>query len=317
MKLPVTIKGAMIGGLFAIVAAIIPIAYTMYSTKPSVEKGQTASEKELRKIICSYIGSSNIDVVPPGIIQTSFNPNGNKRDFYAQIISGENKYIVAFASKPAGYENVYFNKLKHGFFWEVKHITLNSRSYLVCYSVTGSGHYLDLSIYAYDGIGKLKEVFNKGELFQGNIYIADNAIHINGNGHKYKVVFKNNKFNLEEYKEKLKPAPDSGTHVLSYKPQGTLLKVMYDGKEVKFRKTGEKGYDSKETFEIKLDEQIIDDDNIVGYPPQYIRLLIQDELFDFIDGFFTTIKPVKVGETSINLSHDYEEWYHIKFKITK
>lgn len=311
MEVTLTIKGALIGGIFVLVATLIPVVYTHYTSKSA-----SISNKELVKVIDNYIGGEGIEVAPPGIVQTSFNPDGNKADFYAKVISGNNEYMLAFANEPNGYENIYYNKLKEGY-WEVKHITINRRSYLVCYQTKGSAGVLYMSIYSYDGIGKMKEVFNKGEISGGGVYVGDDKIYVSGDNHKYKIAFHNGKFSLDEYKERVKPLPDLGTHVLPHYPQGKLLKVLFDDKEVQFQKTREDAYDPKETIEIKLDEQILYDDNVPGYSPQHIRLLAEHPMFDFREGFFITVKPTKVGETSIHLNNNYREWYSIKFRITK
>ncbi len=317
-KLPITIKAAFIGGFFTIVAVLlIPLTKSAYNSKPAVEFKRYLSDRNLKKVIGAYIDSETIDVEPPGITHASFAPNGKNADFYAKVTTGNNNYIVAFSKKTNGYENIYFNKLKRGHFWEVTHITLDKITYLVCYSVTGTGHYMTIHIYSYDGIGKMKEVFTESDLFGGDLYIRDNTVYLNGNGHKFKLIKKNGTFALTQYKEKLHPVQDSGNHVLSYVPQGKHLKIMFDGKYLNFAKKGESSYDSKELVEIKLDEKIIDDDNIVGYPDQYIRLLVQDEMFEFDKGFFTTLIPTKTGETSINISNDYREWYHVRIKVNR
>lgn len=295
------------------IAAVISVVYMHYN---SISQRELVN-KELMKVIDNYMGGKGIQIAPPGIVQVSFNTESNQAAIYAKVKSGGNEYILAFANKQHGYENIYFNKLEAGYFWQVKHVAIDKRLYLVCYYVTGSGAFLRLFIYSYDGIGKMKEVFNTGEFFGGEVYVEDNKIYISGNDHKYKIAVHNGTFSLNEYKEKVKLPSDSGSHILSYIPQGKSLKVLFDGKEVKFQKKIEKTYDSEETIEIKLDEQIIYDDNIVGYPPHYLRILIDYRMFDFKKGFFTTVKPIKTGVTSINLSANYREWYYIKFKITE
>jgi len=305
--------------LIGVIIGLILLVITLYANR-YLQKDQSqdraTSNRELVKVIDNYMGGEGIQVAPPGIVQASFNPDSNKADFYAKVTSGDNEYILAFANKPDGYENIYYNKLKEGF-WEVKHITINKRSYLICCQSKGSAGVLYMSIYSYDGIGKMKEVFKKGELFWGGVFVGDNKIYVSGNNRKYKITFHNGKFSLDEYKERVKPLPELGTHVLSHYPQGKFLKVLFDNKEIKFQKTREDAYDSEETIEIKLDEQILYDDNVTGYPPQHVRLLTEYPMFDSRGGFFMTLKPTKVGETSIHLDNNYKESYSIRFRITK
>jgi len=71
---------------------------------------------------------------------------------------------------------------------------------------------------------------------------------------------------------------------------------------------------SKETFAIEIDEQVFIDNNIIDAPSQAIRLFA-DGYWNFQEGFFPTLTPIRKGKGYISINYNYKMWYQINFII--
>lgn len=306
----VTIRAAVITGLFTIVAVIITFLLSITPQILNSLKKSTSPDEQAKQIVFSYFNNKKIEINKLEFCDLF--GDGQKKEFYVVFSNAYTDNVAVFTLRNNTYENIFYRKNKGGESLDGYHITNNKKTIFIFTSNIGSGNFLDVNIYEYDGIGKLRLVHNEREIFGGQVYIANNRIYITGNNHRYELKRIDKDFKLIRYKERITHENGSGTHVLSYASKNKKLLIMFDGKPIEFNASKENDYqESKSQITINDDEQIIIDDNIFDQPPQRIRLLTEGEVFSYSHGFFYTLKPKSKGKAYLHISHNYDIWYDI------
>ena len=277
------------------------------------KKKTEAPEERAKDIVTSYFNLNNIDIHK--VIWNNFSSSGAE-GFYIYYNNLERGFIDVFTVHLDKIENIF-----HEFVYpdevvkEIAHINIEDKSYFIYATQAGSGGYLSIYIYKYDGIGKLILVYKEEGLFSGDLSIKNNTVYFHDSTKKYYLKYNNGNFERKIYTQRLSYEFGSSSHVLSlYFNNDDTLRVNYDKREVFFKKDNEKEMTSKETFAIEIDEQVFIDNNIIDAPSQAIRLFA-DGCWNFQEGFFPTLTPIRKGKGYISINYNYKMWYQINFII--
>ena len=306
----VTIKAAVIAGLFTIVAVIVGFLLSITPQILNSLKKPTSPDEQAKQIVFSYFNNKKIEINK--LEFCDFFGDGQKKEFYVVFSIAYIDNIAVFTLRNSTYENIFHRKSEGGESLYGYHVTNNKKTFFIFTSNSGTGNFLVVNIYEYDGIGKLRLVHNERDIFGGQVYIANNRIYISGNNHRYELKRIGKDFKLIRYKERITHENGSGTHILSYALKNKKLLIMLDGEPIEFNANKENdNQESKNPITINDDEQIIVDDNIFDKPPQQIRLLTEGKVFSYNPGFFYTLKPKSKGKAYLHISHNYNIWYDI------
>lgn len=313
-KMSITIKSALITGIFAILAVIV--AYIL----PKIDKIKTTNAplelndtEKAKSMIMKYFGYDNVNF--HNIVWFDFASKGSNLEFYAVYDNGLVDIVDVFTIRQSFPENLY-HSLGQGANLGAYHVTINNRAYFIATSTAGSGSYMIISIYEYDGVGKPNIVHKESDLFQGEIFVIDNSIYLVGNNQRYELKYYKGKFKKVKYRQRLVYDLGSGSHILKYDIKNGKFQIMYDDSQIKFTKISKGQYSSERPISIGFNEQILVDDNLTDSLPSQVRLLTTGEQLSFYPGFFMTLKPNIKGKSSIAISYNYEIWYNIEIAVT-
>lgn len=193
------------------------------------------------------------------------------------------------------------------------HVRLGGRDYLFAWTRGGSGGYLTLRIYTYDGVGKLEVVHTEDELFQGDILVRDGRVFLAGNNQRFELIFDNGRFQKAAYTAHLSPKLGPGTHVLAFSADEGRLKFSLDGEALKFRRKSRDTSAAVRPIYVRSGEMVCIDEQVDS--PQQVRMLTDSDKLVFEPGFFTCFRVPASGEYKLSFSHNYATWYNITLKV--
>lgn len=271
------------------------------------------SDQVIQKMIEEYHHISITEIHPPGIVWFDLASSGRNTEFSVLYSTNQNQILDVFTTRQSGFENLY-HRIRLGEELLPAYIAINSQPYFIDASRSGSGGYLDLSLCTYDGIGKLSQVYNVGPLFQGHFWITGSRLFIAGDNKRFELRKEDGSFTLVPYDKKLESQPTLGTHVLSINLSGDQLIIRYDGSPIPFERH-ESSFRSTLPIRSGLEEVIVVDDNLVEYAPQAIRILVDSTGFNFHHHFFYSLQPTRRGNSHIQVSHNYGDWYFIDVAV--
>lgn len=246
-KLPITIRAACVGGVFVLLGAVVtgllsvlgqssmPISVRV-SAPSTVPQTEVSSVERARTIIEQYFDVPSGEILDPNIVWCNLLGAGSNQEFYAKYRRLFTDYVVVFTTRNNEPENLYFATSKGAVDLGVTHVTIDEKTYFVLSQKTGSGGYLDVSVFDYDGIGKLRLVHKEEGMFYGHLYVIDGRVYIAGNSQRHELKLSAGEFELVQYTERLTNEIGSGCHALSYHIVAGRLVIKYDGDVIQFRK---------------------------------------------------------------------------------
>lgn len=265
------------------------------------------------EIVCRYFGFDAIEVREGGIEWFDFASTGERTEFYALYRQGDRQFLDVFTTK-RGPELLYHARADTLGHLGADLVRTESSIVLVSSSKHGSGGYLDVELYTYDGIGKPKLVYEERNLFQGRLFLADNKIYLGGSGQRFEVRYDEGEFRRFPYAARPLFGRSTSIHVLSIDVTDDRLSVRYDGFPLPFVEDPRTNtMVTTSLLDISPDEQIVIDD--AGPPGSAIRVLVEGEHLGFDSAFFVSIKPESLGDSYISISHGYRKWYRLNVKI--
>ncbi len=273
----------------------------------------TGEDSSVRRMIEEYHHLTIHEVKSPGIIWFDLASTGRDTEFAVLYSTESHEILDVFTTRQSGFENL-FHRVRIDEELMPAFIVMDGHPYFICASRAGSGGFLDLELYTYDGIGKLSQVYHVGQLFQGDFWITDSRLFIAGGNQRFELRKEDGSFILVPYDKNLALQLSTGTHVLSIVPLGDHLVINYDGGQISFA-SEELSYRSTVPIKVQLEELIVVDDNLVETGPQSIRVLVDGTTFNFHRHFFYSIQPTRRGFSHIQISHNYGDWYFIDVAI--
>lgn len=293
-----------------------PSAWTLnHISNGTIEPVSLTNTDMAKRIVLEYFQLNDDSISKFNAVWCDLASNGKSSEFYATYYHNQfTKYLTVFTTRGNVPENLFHRTSKGGYSLRGEHALINDVTYFLCATRVGSGGYLDLYVFQYDGINKLERVHTEASLFQGNLWVINNQIFLAGGNHRYELSYISDGFTLLDYDKRVQYLEDSASHVLAYHIDGIDFKITYDGKPIQFTLMGDY-YTNNEPITLAMGEQIIEDDNIIGVEPQQIRLLSKRGEFEYRPGFFFSLIPTSVGLKELNISFNYETWYHIKVLV--
>lgn len=315
-RLPVAIKAALITGGFAIFCALLIFSLSL-CLKTTARNGPTSGTlpSELQKpgreaavsAIKQYYGYSEFPSDKADIGWFDFAGSGRFLEFYVSYEMGYGRLVDVFTVRHGDAENI-LHRLGHSEDLKPGYITIDGKGYFLIGAKTGSGGYLALEIYEYDGIGKAVMSQELESLFYGDMFVSDNRAFVTSSSQKFEVKQESGRFVLVRYLQRLAP-PSYGTQVLRLDVKGGALAISFDGKQLTFTKEDEDQYVCTRPVGVLLEGEVFIDDNF-GDDDRPVRIMSHG--FTWHRGFFDSMKPKKAGEATITISDSYEDWYHIR-----
>jgi len=309
-----------VGLILGIIVSLIVIVGTcnkyIRKDEPAMEQVSFTYNTDMAKEIVKEHFQLNDDSISEfNAVWCDLISNGKSREFYATYYHNQfTKYLTVFTTRGNVSENLFHQNSKGGYDLQGAHVLINDITYFLCATRVGSGGFLNLYVFQYDGINKLERIHTEASLFQGHLWVMNNRIFLDGGNHRYELTYTSDGFNLIDYDKRVQYLEHSASHVLAYHIDGNDFKITYDGEPIQFTMIEDR-YVNNEPITLSIDEQIIEDDNIIGVEPQGIRLLLRRGEFDYKQGFFCSLIPTGVGLKELSISFNYETWYHIKVLV--
>lgn len=305
----ITLKGAHIAGIYTIVAAILGVLLTIFinsaNTASQITVSNTAQNNKAVKIVQDYfniqIEKTNID----NLNWFDFSGNGTNKEFYIKYYYNGKQYYDIFTLQGNIAENIFHRVIEYcSESSDFIPLTIQGKSFLIFSTTAGSGNYLDLEIYQYDGIGKAKCVHSEYGFYEGELLTKNNKILISGNCQKYELKYDGNEFKLVKYNERLQP--EEGSHVLTVNVTNDDVKVLYDNEPLEFPDKVKNGGDRDFCTDItlKMGELIYVDEFNTDDSSGPRIFLPNNDIVKLDAGFYTTIEPLKPGKTEIEILND-------------
>lgn len=312
-KVPITIRAAYIVGLFTLLAVILAWLLGPRSKHAHPLNRQLSPNEKAQRIVADYfdLGEPPDDL---NAVWCDLLATGQKKDFYATYSYAHTHYLTVFTTRSQTPENLFHRHSKGGYDLHPAHVAINNVTYFLYSTTVGSGGYLDLYVFQYDGVGKLEMIHKEESLFQGHLWVINDRIFLCGGNHRYELALTSDGFTLTPYTERVAYIEGSANHVLAYHIENGDFSISYDGTPIQFSKSDDH-YVSKDPIILAVDEQIIEDDNMVGTSPQAIRLLSRAGEFECKPSFFSILVPRGIGPKELSVSYNYETWYHIEVLV--
>lgn len=271
-----------------------------------------------REIIEAYYGHSVGEISK--VVWFDFASSGQKNEFFAEI-SGpdwetEEPFLDVFSRSGPEWRNI-LHRDGNAVFGTLltDTVTIEGETYLLSGVCAGSGRFLDLSVYAYNGMEPAREVFAEDDLYQGHFAVKNGRVYVYGDSQKFELRKGPKGFYLSHLKQSYSYDPAKGKHLLRLRDQNDALVVSFDGRVVRFVETrSEKGYVPEfvtvEPIRIGRSHTIIFDNNM--YRPRANRVLFEGATWNVrLDGPDVTLAPRKEGKGEILVDFELAKNYAI------
>ena len=318
-KTPITIRAAIITGVVAVFCVVLAFALNLCGTAlfPRGVGVPGLPSEALRNravaAITAYFGYKNWQQNDVQVVWFDFASSGNLCEFYAKYSYQGKSVVDVFTTGHGDVENLLH---RTGLSEELGagHVQIDGKTFFLCSGKVGSGGYLTLQVYDYDGIGKPRLRYESEDFFYGGWWTRDNRIFLTSSSRKFELQYKDGSFYLVRYAGRLS-RPAYGSHVLSFDVKHGLLIMSFDGEPMTFAKNSEGRLLSAKPLWIRPDAQIFIDDNFAEEDRQ-VRVMVGDE-FRWHRGFFDSLTPTKTGVAEITVSDSYETWYGVRCEISE
>ena len=215
-KMSITIKAAIIGSIIAGIFVVLGVLLTYKLQTPTANSSPETNDREkAKRIILNYFGYDRDKIEIEKIIWFDFVSKGSNLEFYAVYRNDWRDFVDVFTLRQGFPENLY-HRLGNGEGLDANHVTINNKTYFIATSNAGSGSYLTVTLYEYDGIGKPKIAYEDDALFQGKLFVFNNHVYLGGNNQRYELQYGKNSFKRVKYRQRLLYEYGSGSHILAY-----------------------------------------------------------------------------------------------------
>jgi hypothetical protein len=309
----VTIKAAYIGGMFAIISVLIGVLLSFWLMDIKKPQKLERSKKELftvaQQIIRNYYGYKKTNIIDARNINLFL--NSNDKELCITYSVDDKKYLDVFSPKMNNLEILLHQKFLHDDYnLQSDYVVQDNKAFLIVSWASGNGCFLSVQIYNYDGISKLRLLYEKIAYFGGSsLKVTNNRIIISGNSGIFELLWDSEKFNLIPYKQNLSISTYQGSHVLKFWDKSDFFYVEYDNKIITFNNKNK----ALKPIIIKTDEIIYIDNSQVS--KHFVNVLVMGDKLSFKQGSFFIIKPIKVGKSKIILQDNYKTSYEIGVRI--
>lgn len=297
------------------VYSVIHKGYTALRHEPSP---QAILQERARHVVAEYLSLSVEQVVIEDFQWMDLMGKGEPLDLYAQYTIGSDYYTGVYSVRARTPQLLYQGTIGQ----DTRVVEIEGRPHLVVWSNSGSGGWLDLAIYSWDGAGPLHKRYSLGSedgdpsIVSGQPWFVDGRIYIDGGGSKYIVAQAGNGFELRPYTADVR-YPDYGEscHVLRIRRTGSKLALTFDEERLVTEDAGPEQYVVTPALRLGSKESILIDDNMSE--PSALRLLVTAGDFEWKAGLYSLLSPRTIGETRISINDAYGDWYSVPIIITR
>ena len=312
--------------ILAVIVVIAVVLIGIGSVIESSEKIKTTLKNELATvssntnndatgIVADYLGvnRSNLKVVTTNWFDLT--GKGVKNEFWIEYeTSNRTRAIALFSIANGSPQRLFYQQ---DFYTDGYVVRYDDRQYLVVTSTDGGmAGYLDISVYDWDGIGPLRQVFNTADpdesLFKGKVYIIDGHLYADGNNQRFYLARQNGVFSLNRYIRRPKyPEMGQANHILSFNLYSNQLQMTFDNIPISFEPVAADKLKVKSPVQISKNDSIVIDDNLTE--SREVRVLIDGNKAVWRPGFFSSVVPHDNCEISV--SDNYALWYEVKVQV--
>lgn len=294
-------RATLIAAFIGVLGVILGAFLSPYSTEIREFIDRNVQEFKAKSIVKAYVGKSNLDFKK--IVWFDFSSSGANKEFSVSYNMGNSKVLDVFSIRGEKPENI-FHQVSNDLGEEINldYIKNDGKYYLVSWSTGGSGHYLSMQIYSYDGGGQATRTYSLLPDFPGGgLFIKDHKdVFLKGGAKRYKLEHLDGKFQLVRYNENQEPP--SGSHVLKVRKKEDEIIVYFDNKRLELVPNSK----IFSTITIRVgDKIIIDDAGGEDNASQYMRMHFgydpKDPNIQIANELFITLLTKKVGQTSVTL----------------
>lgn len=313
--------------ILAIIVVFAVVFIGIGSVIETAEKIKTTLNKELGTvgsnnnvnavgIVSDYlgIGRSNLSVVKTNWFDLT--GKGVKNEFWIEYETSDQSRAVALFSMANGSPQRLF--YQQGFYTYGYVTRYDDQQYLVVTSTDGgSAGSLDISVYDWDGVGPLRQVFNTvntdKSLFKGEVYIIDGQLYAEGSNQRFYLARQNGVFSLNRYTRRPKyPEMGQASHILSLNIYSNQLQMTFDNIPVLFEPAATDCFKVKSPVQISKNDSIVINDNLTE--SREVRVLIDGSKADWRSGFFSSVVPLS-DSFQISVSDNYTIWYEVEVQV--
>lgn len=325
-KLPITIRAALISGVFVIAA--VPLGFFLNWL---LLQNKEAKQEELGNVLeappeqlpkaqrQATVAAARAKY--PGFCAQEdevswfdFAGRGKATEFYACYSSETQSCVLDVFTLRGNEVERLLHQLGRAEELQAAHVTLESRPFLICSSKTGSGGFLSFLIYDYAGVSKPRLCYKSDSFFSGHLFVVGNRVLIKTSSQRLELLLKNGEFQLLRVAERLSSL-EYGTHVLRFDIEDNALKISFDGERLEFAKSQHDTWTSKRVICIEPEAEVLLDDNFSASERQ-VRVLATHGELRWHNGFFSSFTPEATGATQLAISDQYDKWYHVRLQIT-
>ena len=195
---------------------------------------------------------------------------------------------------------------------EVLRCSYDGVRYLFIYSIEGSGGFLGGKLFLWDETGPMTVAYRPEFLGGGRAKVVADQLFLSGDGKSFRLDKTSEGFELVEYTYDIDYADlGQAVHIIkAVRISQDSLAITLDGHDVPFiqtRKTHSLAYDSRDTFVLGLNEEIM----VLGGSVTY-----SSEDFLFRGGDMTSsFVPVHKGNIWLSVTIPHAAYYHINFHV--
>ena len=290
-----TIKAAKITVKYTVITSVLLGAIAFSAIFGEEIKSNVKSfmlDREAKQIVEKYYPNSSIKFEK--CVWFDFIGDGQKKEFYSSYFAGKKRVVEVFSTRNGKPESIFHNVDSIGDWGNVDFLVYDKQVFLTFWSVGGSGGFLSMALYKYDGVGKADKFYSLPPgLGRGNPIIVNNKeLYLKGKNLNYKLNKNNNGFQLVEYKEK--PLPNQGTHVLSISKNQNIIEAYFDGHKLNWNNK-QKSFD---LIAIKENEILVIESNNTK---EDVDIMMDSSILDFKAGLvITSVAKKGIGDITID-----------------
>lgn len=205
---------------------------------------------------------------------------------------------------------------------DLKHIIYRNgnKKYLLKTWDTGSGAFLQVTIYSFIDPAHLKKIYSfpdSIDSYQGRLLLIHNQIYLVLASKRFKLTINDDSIALAPYPVRLKlSAMKPSEHILRFESNKGIGRIFFDDKPLSYAASGDSH--KFDTIILHVDDMFWIDDN--SFEPASLRQIISSDkpVYQYNPGLFESIKALKYGTFTMDCYFEQGgSAYMLNFKIQK
>jgi hypothetical protein len=291
--------------------------YGFFRPSPEAVPPEERILSDTKLSIARYLGRDASSIKLNSARWTDLVGDGKCSEFLCDFEADEIRHTELYSMR-SGNPHRLFSAV--GYSQEAAVVCLGNMPHFLIWRTEGSGGYLTLNAFRWDGIGPLQRLptpiddGSSDAMFSGSLYFASDRVFLDGPSMKEEVISDGTKLTLVPYTVRPNPGDyGDNCHILRFDIRDDALEFKFDGAIIELERTGQDQYASKHTIEISMGESVLLDDNLGE--PRAIRVLASGTDIEWRSGIFSVALFKKTGSTELIVNDSYGPWYELKFSV--